>query len=348
MNQKVNVLSKKVAVDVGPLTSGDSIRGIGVYTRELLNHLGINGVDIRKEDLSKFNVVHLTRFNPFFISIPFFKPKSTKFVLTIYDLIPIIYIKKYSPGLKGYLKWFINRFLIKLNVDAVITISETSKKDICRIININPDKVFVTYLAPRKIFKHMDVSKSTKSEILKKYKIPEKFALYVGDINYNKNINILVSACQEVGIPLVISGKQAANVEKINLDHAELVHIKKIDWTDCYRVGYVEDSELNVLYNMASVYIQPSLYEGFGLPVLEAMATGCPVVCSKTQTLIEIAGDAALYAKANEINEFASKIETILNNKNTRNLLIKNGYKVCSSYSWLKTAKDTLNVYEKI
>ncbi|MCM8832096.1 MAG: glycosyltransferase, partial [Candidatus Omnitrophica bacterium] len=154
---------KKIAIDTGPLKSGDSVRGIGVYTRELLRSLQevkerdfkIESVDYfgNLEAVKSFDIIHFTRFNPFRISLPFKKPRGVKFVLTIYDLIPLIYHKHYPPGIKGFLNWQINKFLIKKNVDAIITISETSKKDICRFVGVAPDRIYVTYLAPRSIFR---------------------------------------------------------------------------------------------------------------------------------------------------------------------------------------------------
>jgi len=319
----------KIALDTGPLKTGDSLRGIGVYTRELLGALGMEGVDVSKTDLSKFDVVHLTRFNPFRISVPFSKPSGVKFVLTIYDLIPLIYPKHYPPGIRGKIKFLINKMLIKKNVDAIITISETSKKDICRILNVSPSKVFVTYLAPRSAFK--------KLEVKKRHELPSRFALYVGDINYNKNIPDLVKACKIAGIPLVIAGKQALEVAKMELNHPELSHLKGVDWSGVIRLGFVSDEILVELYNLATVYIQPSLYEGFGLPVLEAVACGTPIVATKTQALVEILGDTINYVDANDVKEMAKRV--LSPNKNI---------KLPREYSWEKTAKETLKVYEKV
>lgn len=293
----------KIAIDSGPLTSGHSIRGIGTYTRELLKALEMKGIDVSKEDLSKYDIVHFTSFKPFVISLPFSKPKNTKFVLTIYDLIPLIYPDHYPPGIKGKINWLINKWLIKSNVDAIITISETSKKDICRFLGINPNKVFVIYLAPKEIFKKLKNPSYLN--------LPETFALYVGDLNYNKNIPSLLEMCEQANIKLVMVGKQAKNIEDQNLNHPELKHLKNLDWSNTIRLGFVEDEDLVHLYNLADVYIQPSLYEGFSLPVLEAEACGTWVIATKIQVHEEIIGRSR-------------------------------------EFTWDKTAKETLNVYEKI
>lgn len=330
----------EIAIDGGPLKSGDAVRGIGTYVRELTKHLkGVEVIDALDADLSKYNLVHLTRFNPFKISVPAKKPFGTKFILTIYDLIPLIYPKHYPPGIKGWLKWQINKYLIRKNIDAIITISETSKKDICRFTGVDPRKVFVTYLAPRSIFRKMENGK--------RFGLPDRFALYVGDINYNKNIPLLVKACKAAGVPLVIVGKQAADISTMDLNHKELLHLKKIDWDNVIRLGFIEDETLVKIYNLASFYIQPSLYEGFGLPLLEAQAVGLPVVASKTQALIEIAEDSALFTDSKSVDDFANKIALLLKDDSLKNQLVKKGLVNAKKYTWEKAALETENIYKK-
>ncbi len=327
----------KVAVDGGPLRSGDSVRGIGTYVRELTAHLkGADVVDITEIDLKKYNIIHLTRFSPFRLSVPFAKPKGIKFVLTIYDLIPLIYPSHYPPGIRGWFKWQVNKYSIRKNVDAIITISETSKKDICRFLGINPDKVFVTYLAARDVF-----SSSKKviwgEEIREKYRLPKKFALYVGDINYNKNIPNLVEACRLAETPLVIVGKQAKKIDAMDLDYPELTHLKGIDLSDVIRPGFVPDDDLVKIYNLALLYVQASFYEGFGLPLLEALACQTPIAVSKNQCHVEILGNGFRYFDPHDPKDIAASI--LKPNKVT---------KVPRLYSWAKTAGETTKVYEKI
>lgn len=197
----------KIAIDTGPLKTGDSIRGIGVYTRELaaalesFRKIGKSNFEIHAIDYfnnqsltaNHYDTIHFTRFNPFRISVPFKKPIGTKFVLTIYDLIPLIYPDHYPPGVKGKINWEINKHLIRKNVDSIVTISVTSKKDICRFIGVDPRIVHVTHLAPRQNFEKLDDG-DWKKGIKSKYNLPDHFALYVGDINYNKNIPCLIEA----------------------------------------------------------------------------------------------------------------------------------------------------------
>jgi len=368
----------RVAIDSGPLSSGHSVRGIGAHTKELIkslkletddSNIKIDAFDFQKEgtrlDKEKYDVIHFTVFNPFFISIPLVKPKNTKFILTIHDLIPLIYPEHYKPGVRGKLKFLVNKLLIKKNVDAVVTISETSKKDICRFLGVNPKKVYVNYLAPRAIFNNIP------SHLNESYKLPDKFVLYVGDVNYNKNIPVLIKACKIAKVPLVIVGKQALDIEDRGIDlrtlngpmdfarylfgkpHPELAHYDDLlnefrNNKKIIRLGFVADHDLAVIYKMATVYCQPSLYEGFGLPVLEAFAAGTPVVASKTQSLVEIAEGGALFSDPRDPNDFAEKIEEITNDKVLRDKLIKKGLDIAKNFSWKKTAKQTLEIYAKV
>ena len=357
----------KVAIDARPLVSGDSVRGIGVYTRELVDafkkgnkKFSVLDNDFNSKEFSKFDLIHFTSFNPYIISVPFTKPKNTKFILTIYDLIPLIYPAHYPSGIRGGIRWTLNKYFIKKNVDAILTISETSKKDICRFLGIDPKKVFVTHLAPRDMFKKI-TNTTILYSIVVKYNLPKKFALYVGDINYNKNIPNLIKACQLCGTPLVIVGKQAKDIEQLTQQvpngpqdvarkifgrsHPQLSHLenlrKLVDDRNVTRLGFVPDEELVDIYNLASVYCQASFAEGFGLPVLEAMACGTQVAISNTHSLSEIAGSAAEYFDPNNVSDISKALQKAIDNK-------FNVAAQAKKFSWEKTATQTLEAYRDI
>lgn len=336
----------KVAIDSGPLQGGDSIRGIGFHTRELIRELKkledntfkIDAIDFNKSDLSKYDVVHYPYFRPHDLTLPFNKP-AKKVVVTIHDLIRLIYPHAYPPGIKGQMKFMIQKFNLR-NVDAIITISETSKKDIVRFLNFPPEKIFVTYLAPQT---------KIKPKSSQKLNLPEKFVLYVGDVNYNKNLLNLAKACKLAKLKLVMIGQQSLiedvndNIE--NRPWKEFLRLYKND-KDIIRLGYVEN--LDEVFNKAAVYCQPSFYEGFGLPLLEAFERNIPVAASKTQALVEIGGNACLYFDPHNPEDIAKKLEKILTNKKISTDLIKNGRERLKHFSWHKCAKETKSIYEKI
>ena len=156
----------------------------------------------------------------------------------------------------------------------MITVSETSKKDIVRFFGLPNNKIFVTYEAPREVFRKLNDHKRLE-KVKVKYKLPDGFVLYVGDVNFNKNISELAEACMEIGVSLVIVGKHAKN-EDVDFNHIENKPYKHFldkykENKNIHRLGFVDDENLAAVYNLASVYCQPSYYEGFGLPVLELL-----------------------------------------------------------------------------
>jgi len=251
---------------------------------------------------------------------------------------------------------------------AVITDSETSKKDIVRFLGLPAEKVFPIHLAPAGR-PETNLTESKKREVKTKYNLPDRFVLYVGDINYNKNIPTLINACKIADLPLVICGKQAQELEERGVDirylagprdwvrfvlgrpHPELAHYKTLlkefkKNKDVHRLGFVSDEDIVAIFALASVYCQPSFYEGFGLPVLEAMAYGTPVVAAKTQALVEIAEGAALFADPKDPSGMANKLKEVVSKPQIARQLVEKGTKHLKNFSWDKTARKTLAVYK--
>lgn len=349
----------RIAFDISPLESGHKVRGIGFYTRNLTLELkniakktdwSLDEVNLqtREKQSTVYDLIHYPYFDLFFISLPFFK--AAELVVTIHDVTPLLFPSDYPPGIKGKIKFEIQKFLLK-KINAVITDTRTSKKDIAKYLGYPEDKIYPIYLGIDKQFVKIQNLKRC-DQLRRKYNLPSKFVLYVGDVNPNKNLVRLAQACKIIGKTLVIVGKQAI-VEDFNGKHAEMkmwvefLSKYKSD-PDVRRLGYIKGEELVGLYNSASVYCQPSLYEGFGLPVLEAMACGCPVVCAKTPALEEIAGDAALFANPYSSRDIASKLSDILERPKIKNTLVTKGYKNIQRFSWKKCALETLDVYKRV
>ncbi len=361
----------KIAFLGGVNESLDSFRGVGAHTKlliEQIKDLSLPEIEI-VDSPQKADITHITKFHPFFISLPFIKP-SKKLILTIHDLIPLIYPDHYPAGLKGGVRFLINKYLIKKVVDKIITISETSKKDICRFLNVDPKMVEVIYIAPKKVIRKLE-SGTWENELRKKYNLPKQFVLFDHGVNYNKNIPTLIKACRKIKVPLAIVGKETENIGKFNLNsrpiingpfdlirnilgiqHPQISHLeevqKELDSPNVIKLGYVSDEDLNKLFNLATCYVQPSFYEGFGMPLLEAMAAECPVVASKTQALVEIGEGACLFVDPKDVNEMASKIKEVIENKILRNQLIESGKVLVKNFTWEKTARETLEVYKHV
>lgn len=346
----------KIAIDVSPLKNSKflqhRVRGTGFYIENLkislLKYFPENKYTFftRREKLSKnIDLVHYPYFEPFFLTLPFFNKHKT--IVTVHDLTPFVFRKEFPTGIRGGIKWQIQKLRLK-RANAIITDSISSKNDIVKYANISPSKVHVVYLAPSEEFKKMENTLILES-IEEKYQLPEKFVLYVGDVTWNKNLPSLIKAIQKINTPLVMVGK--ALTEK-NFDKSNPWNQ---DWLEAQRLienskkiiclGFVSQEELVLLYNTATVFVMPSLYEGFGLPILEAMSCGCPVVTSKEGSIPEIAGNAVVNVDAYEIDSISQGISEVFNSDNLRQELSKKGLAQSKKFTWQKTVEETMNVY---
>ncbi|WP_291569515.1 glycosyltransferase family 4 protein [Clostridium sp. UBA4548] len=272
--------------------------------------------------------------------------KNHPFVITLHDTIPI-----HMPETVGdrYLNIFQKDMAgIVSRCDGIITVSEFSKEDISRDFNYPKEKIFVTHLASEDIYKPID--RAFCKEVLKKhYGLTSNYILYVGGFSPRKNIVGLIEAFSRIinVIPkdtnLVIAGNKGKSYS-IYKACAERLKIED-------RVifpGFISMEHMPHLYNNASLFVYPSFYEGFGLPPIEAMACGIPVITSNVTSIPEVVGDAALLFNPKETEVLSEKICEALMNEHLRINLIVKGFKKARALSWDKTAIETLKAYEAI
>lgn len=328
-------------------------RGTGIYTANLFETLSrISEVHVSLieigSDISGFDIIHYPYFDLFFLTLPILKKKIT--VVTVHDLIPLKYPKQFKVGMKGLVKWQIQKLSLK-NSQAIITDSETSKRDIIEFTDIEEGKIFRIYLGVDKEFKVVN-SKKNLTYIQSRYRLPENFLLYVGDVNYNKNIEGLIKSFKEAAdlIPslklvLIGQGFKSGSAELSCL--TDLINSLKLN-DRIIRLGNIKKEDLISIYNLAKIYIQPSFYEGFGLPVLEAMACGCPVISADTSSLSEIVQDSALMINPYRSGSIRESIIRLYNDEEERRSLIEKGLDRIKSFSWEKCASETVSVYKKV
>lgn len=356
----MNHKSIKVAIDVSPLQTGHKVRGVGFYLEHLKHSLVKNFPENeyiffeRGEKISNnVDLVHFPYFEPFFLALPIYS--RFKKVVTVHDLTPIIFPKAFPRGIKGQIKWQMQRYSLK-KANAIITDSNSSKSDIQKLVGVRENKVSVVYLAAGKNFRQLDKGLWI-DKIRSKYKLPEKFVLYVGDVTWNKNLPRLLDAAIEAKVPIVMVGKSLVSNEydKTNPWNHDLVRVNEIiedlrskNQEPITRLGFVPDEDLVAIYNLATVFVMPSLYEGFGLPILEAMACGCPVITTKEGSLREVAGDAAHYVDAYDYKNIAEGIAKVFNDENLQKELSKKGIANAAKFSWKKTAENTIDVYRQV
>jgi len=333
--------------------SGHLTRGIGSYAKNLITEFKKNSEVILEEISSfdevssKMDLIHIPFFDLFFRTLPGNLVKPT--VVTIHDVIPLVFPNHYPPGFKGKLRLQFQKHALK-NVSSIITDSECSKKDIAKYLNVSSDKIHVTLLAASSDFKVIK-DKKILSKVQNRYKLPERFTLFTGSTNWNKNISTIAEASLAADIEVVFVGKSFE--ERQNLNNAEMKSFKqflaKFEFHPSIHIlGYVPTEDLIPIINLATVMLLPSHYEGFGLPILEAQACGVPVIAGNNSSMLEVAENSAILVDSNNLQQITESIKTIVNDKAVREKLIKAGFKNISRFGWGKCAKETLTIYQNI
>jgi glycosyltransferase involved in cell wall biosynthesis len=276
--------------------------------------------------------------------LPFFLPCPA--VVTVHDLIHLIF-PQYLPNIwaRFYARHVIGRGVKRAK--RVITVSRSSKDDILHFFRLPEDKIEVIYngVAP-------EFLKSSKKEeltkIRRKYGLDEPFILFVGNLKPHKNLKRLISSFARVSqriseITLVVVGDELHNHPELEEKIEELRLKGRVRF-----FGFTDRDELKCLYQLAELLLFPSLYEGFGLPPLEAMAIGTPVVASNISSIPEVVADAALLVDPYDEEMIAANVLKLLAEESLRNKLIERGRERAALFSWRETAELTLKVYNQV
>lgn len=272
--------------------------------------------------------------------------ESCKIIVTIHDLIPYILPEMVRPS---FLKRFIHEMpYIVERADRIITVSTTSKTDIVKIFKINPAKITVIPSAPSSAYQQLPKDE-TRQKLRNQYGIKKSYILYVGGLNPRKNITELIYAyskiCRELpgNRQLLIFGPNGQHLDRLRL----LAKSLNLEETVLFP-GFVPSQDLPLFYNGADLFVYPSLYEGFGLPPIEAMACGTPVITSNVSSLPEVVGDAAVQINPYDTLEMADAIFRVLTDEMLRESLIKKGLEHRLKYNWNKIAGEILAVYQDV
>ncbi|MCI1944940.1 glycosyltransferase family 4 protein [Clostridium luticellarii] len=269
-----------------------------------------------------------------------------KKVVTIHDLIP--YVLPETVG-KGYLEKFLKEMPDIINLsDGIITVSDCSKKDIIKFFPMAEDKIFVTPLAADEKYRPLEKD-ICKYKVKTEYNIENPFILYIGGFSPRKNVSSLINAFSRVhknldrNYDLIIVGSNKDELDMLKNLSLNLNIIKNIKFT-----GFVEEKMLPILYNACDAFIYPSLYEGFGLPPLEAMSCGTPVITSDISSIPEVVENGGILINPFDIKSLMYSMEALLNDENIRHDLSSKALKQASKFSWKKTSENTIEAYTKI
>lgn len=270
-------------------------------------------------------------------NVPILPVKAKKKIVTIHDVNHLVFYKNLSFFQKIYARIMLNTAVNNSNI--IFTVSEFSKKEILKYLNLKLSKIYVIYPAI-----NLEISNSKN---LDNINLSDKYLLYVGNVKPHKNLKNLIFAYKKLklkNIKLLIVGKKEGLIT-VDKSLFELIDKDIFLKQNVVFTGYVSDKTLYSLYNNALLFVFPSLYEGFGIPPLEAMACGCPCVVSNVASLPEVCGDAAYYVNPYDVNDIAKGIEKVLTDENLRQDLIRKGFENVKRFSWEKSASKILEVF---
>ena len=265
---------------------------------------------------------------------------GVKTVVTIHDLIFMRY-----PNLYSFFDRKIQYFKFKYAVnkaDLVIAISEQTKKDIVTYLNINPEKIKLIYQGCAQEFKEEIPSEFTELT-RKKYNLNSNFVLNVGTIEKRKNVLSVIKAIKDIDTQLVIIGKKTSYFNEINNYISENNLQNKVVFLE-----NVELKELASIYRMATIFIYPSVFEGFGIPIIEALYSKTPVISSKGGCFSEAGGENSIYINALNSEEIRVQIVELLANKEKRDFLKQKGYEFAQKFNDDKIAKNWIDTYNEL
>ncbi|MBW9221791.1 glycosyltransferase family 4 protein [Methanothermococcus sp. SCGC AD-155-C09] len=274
----------------------------------------------------------------------FFDLKGQKYIITVHDLIQILFPKEVKPLVHLVQKTMLPRTI--RTADKIISVSHNTKKDVIKYFKIPEDKIEVIYNGVNEEYKPLPDNEIEK--IRQKYNLEYPFILYVGGLAPNKNIPTLIKAFyklkkQRLLHKLVIIGAKRLKYNSI-FETIDKLNLQK----DVIFTGYVPEEDLPALYNAADLFVYPSIYEGFGLPPLEAMACGIPVITSNSSSLPEVVGNAGIMVDPYDVDGLSRAMYEVLTNDGLREELRKRGLERAKLFTWKKCAEEHLKVYEEV
>jgi glycosyltransferase involved in cell wall biosynthesis len=268
-------------------------------------------------------------------------------VVTVYDLSFLRYPEAFRP----FQRWYLSRFTARSvkRARAVITISESTRQDVITLLGVSPEHVHTIYCGVDEKFQPLP---PVEVEAFKRrHNLPDNFVLFLGTLEPRKNIEGLLRAYalwrqrDPAAPPLVIAGGKGWYYQQI-FQRVESLNLT----TAVYFPGYIDSTDLPLWYNAATVFVYPSLFEGFGLPVLEAMACGTPVITSDVSSLPEVTGreGAARLIDPADPTALAAALAEVMANAELRAAMSMQGQARAAEFRWTKTARETVLIYQKV
>lgn len=273
-----------------------------------------------------------------------------KIVNTVHDLTFEFYPETMDRKNLKRLKTDIHYSLERAN--KIVTISECSRKDIIEVLKVDPAKIEIVYPGVDYDYFNAMPSNERMQQVRSKYNLPDEYILYMGTLEPRKNIPSIIEAYYKLkkggdkkvqSIKLVLAGKKGWLYEEIFNKVKELGLEEDVVFTD-----YVDESDKAIIYKLASLFVFPSLYEGFGIPVLEAMASSTPVIASNASSLPEVAGNAALLVNPQDTLSMAEGMHSILTKEEYRDIMVQKGHTQAQKFNWEDSAHKLYELYQSL
>jgi glycosyltransferase involved in cell wall biosynthesis len=266
-------------------------------------------------------------------------------VVTLHDMTFFLYPRLHTLARRWFFPLMIRTSAKR--ADALIAISESTRQDAIQILGIPPKKITTTQLGVDSSFQPIKDNESRRN-VAEKYDLPEKFILYVGLVEPRKNLPLLINAYQRLAArgtdyQLVIVGRFGWMYEDVTRQIKQLNLGDKVHLT-----GYVPQEDLPLVYNLASLFVYPTRYEGFGLPALEAMACGTPVITTNVSSLPEIVAEAGLLIPPDDVQALYEAMESVLDDRKLGHDLSRKGTVRSAKFTWQRTAQQTLQIYRQV
>ena len=327
-------------------------QGVHIDQWERMNHVSLNHKNFCKEDFFRRNFFEIFGFSPsikkyqpdvFFApdtKLPWGLGSNVKKVVTVHDLAVFKYPETYQ---KSRVLYWQKHFTSSVKrADRVVAISQSTKRDLMDILRVPEEKVIVIYNGVGAEFQPV-IDPVECLKVREKYRLPERYILFVGTFSPRKNLGRLIKAFgllrRETNLPhkLVIAGEKGWKYRE------DLQWVKDLGLEDqIVFPGFIDSADLPVVYSMADVLAYPSLYEGFGLPPVEAMACGTPVVVSNTSSLPEVVGEAGIFVDPYNIEDIGAGLSSVLSDLVIQKRLIKLGRDRARMFSWESAASQLM------
>ena len=270
-----------------------------------------------------------------------------KVILTVYDLVVELFPETMEEKNRELLRKEMRRSIKR--ADHIITISNSAKSELVNVLGISEEKIDIISPGVDYDIFNTRVNAETKSRVKHKYSLPDEYILYLGTLEPRKNISTLIKAFiklkkeKKITEKLVIAGKKGWNYENIY----KIIYKNNFE-NEIIFTGYVDENEKPAIYQMSKLFVFPSLYEGFGIPVLESMASGVPVIVSNTSSLPEVVEDAGILVDPQKVEDIEISIYKVLTNEKLRTELIEKGLEQSKKFTWETSASKLYKIYDKV